>query len=316
MQTTRSGLKIFSLFVLLAGHTHAALAAEDVPKPTGSPRAEIYDKTADGEKQIANALAKARRNHQRVLLQFGANWCGWCHKLHDLCKSDKEIARELRDEFLVVLIDVDKVDGKPHNAAVVEKYGNPTKHGLPVMVVLDADGKQLTTQETGSLEEGDHHDPAKVLAFLKKWRAPAPSADDLLKSALARAEKEKKAVFVQFSAPWCVWCHRLDDYLLRPEIAEVFDRAFVTVKVDVDRFRGGKEFNAKHGGENQGLPYFVILDSEGKKIGDSVAAPESNIGFPASPSEIAHFVKVVRKTAPGLSEKDLSVLEAGLSKKP
>jgi hypothetical protein len=27
----------------------------------------------------------------------------------------------------------------------------------------------LTTQDTGKLEEGDHHDPKKVLAFLNEW---------------------------------------------------------------------------------------------------------------------------------------------------
>jgi hypothetical protein len=46
------------------------------------------------------------------------------------------------------------------------------RFGLPVLVVLDAAGKALTTQDTGKLEEGDHHDPAKVLAFLNQW---APS---------------------------------------------------------------------------------------------------------------------------------------------
>ena len=56
-----------------------------------------------------------------------------------------------------------------HNSETVEKYGSPTKHGLPVMVVLDADGKQLTTKNTEELEEGDHHNPEKVKAFLKEW---------------------------------------------------------------------------------------------------------------------------------------------------
>ena len=61
---------------------------------------------------------------------------------------------------------------KSHNADVNQRYGNPTRFGLPVLVVLDAEDKALTTQDTGKLEEGDHHDPAKVLAFLNQW---APS---------------------------------------------------------------------------------------------------------------------------------------------
>ena len=47
--------------------------------PAKSLRQDIYDKSADGAKQIADALAMAKKENQRVLLQFGANWCGWCH---------------------------------------------------------------------------------------------------------------------------------------------------------------------------------------------------------------------------------------------
>ena len=54
-------------------------------------RPPIYDEKADGAKQIADALAVAKKENKRVLLQFGANWCGWCHKLHKLCQSDANI---------------------------------------------------------------------------------------------------------------------------------------------------------------------------------------------------------------------------------
>jgi hypothetical protein len=43
------------------------------------------------------------------------------------------------------------------------------RFGLPVIVVLDAEGKQLTTKNSGELEESDHHNPEKVMAFLKDW---------------------------------------------------------------------------------------------------------------------------------------------------
>ncbi|MBK8267452.1 MAG: thioredoxin family protein [Planctomycetes bacterium] len=304
------------ILALLTIGAIASAAGPDAKKSEKENRADIYDRTADGEKQIAAALAEARHDHKRVLLQFGANWCGWCHKLHDLFAKDKAVARELLYEYVVVHIDVDKVDGKTHNAAVVEKYGDPTKHGLPVLVVLDEDGNQLTTQETGSLEEGDHHDPAKVLTFLKKWHATPPTADELLSGGLKRAKAESKAVFVDFSAPWCGWCRRLDEYLHRPAMAKVFDSAFVTVKIDVDRFKGGKALNARHGGDSAGLPFFVVLDADGKKVADSFAAPGQNVGFPAAPEEIAHFIKLVRRCAPKLSDAEIAILEAGLKEKP
>jgi len=91
--------------------------------------------------------------------------------LSSLLKTNVEIARIVKENYVIVLIDVDK----GHNADVVQKYGNPTQFGLPVIVVLDSDGKQLTTQDTGQLEQGDHHDPAKVIAFLQKWKKPRAS---------------------------------------------------------------------------------------------------------------------------------------------
>ena len=140
------------------GPVHAA----DAPKGT---RPIIYDESADGSKQIADALVSAKQEHKHVLLQFGANWCGWCHLLHKLFDTNSDIAGKLKSDYVVVMIDVNN----GHNKDIDTNYGHPTQHGLPVIVVLDADGKQLTTQDTGKLEEGDHHSPEKVMAFLKEW---------------------------------------------------------------------------------------------------------------------------------------------------
>ncbi len=154
---------VFALLLLLTPPTGLPADVD-----ANSARPAIYDESADGVKQIEEALARVRKEHKHVLLMFGANWCGWCHRLHQLFESDAQIAAKLKQDFVVVLIDVNK----SHNADVNQRYGNPTRFGLPVLVVLDAEGKALTTQETGKLEEGDHHDPAKVLAFLNQW---APS---------------------------------------------------------------------------------------------------------------------------------------------
>jgi len=156
-------LSIFGTAALLLSGFCSPVFGADTPAKTSRPA--IYDENADGGKQIADALIVAKKENKRVLLQFGANWCGWCHKLHKLCQSDAEIVAKLKEAYVVVLIDVNK----GHNKAVNDKYGNPIQHGLPVLVVLDTDGRQLTTKDTGELEEGDHHSPQKVLAFLKAW---------------------------------------------------------------------------------------------------------------------------------------------------
>ncbi len=161
-------MKINLLSILLVAFLLSTLPppdlvnAADVPK-TISPK--LYDEAADGSRQVADALLLAKKEDKRVLLQFGANWCGWCHKLHKLFQSDKDIAARLKEGFVVVLVDVNK----GHNEDINKRYGNPMRFGLPVIVILDADGKALATQDTGKLEEGDHHDPLKVMDFLKQW---------------------------------------------------------------------------------------------------------------------------------------------------
>jgi thiol:disulfide interchange protein len=155
-------LSILIAFCFLLALSPQPIRSAEVAK---SARPRIYDESADGSKQVTQALALANKEHKNVLLQFGANWCGWCHRLHGLFESNKVIAEKLKQDYVVVLIDVNE----DHNKETNTKYGHPTQFGLPAIVVLDADGKQLTTQDTGKLEEGDHHDPEKVMAFLKAW---------------------------------------------------------------------------------------------------------------------------------------------------
>src|SRR6186713_1931255 len=68
--------------------------AKPAPKPEAAPApipAPIYDEKADGAEQIAAALARAKRENRRVLVQWGANWCVWCRALHGLFKGDEAI---------------------------------------------------------------------------------------------------------------------------------------------------------------------------------------------------------------------------------
>jgi thiol:disulfide interchange protein len=131
---------------------------------------DIYDRDADGTAQIASAVARAKTEHKHVLVKLGANWCVWCHRLSATFHDSPPVAQELAADYVLVLVDVNHRDGRKRNDAVNEKYGNPVQFGLPVLLVLDEEGKLLTTQETGALEDGGKaHDPAKIVAFLKAW---------------------------------------------------------------------------------------------------------------------------------------------------
>ncbi len=152
-----------ALFLLAA----TALRAEP-EYPKAGP--DIYDTQADGSALVTEAVSLAKRDQKHVILVFGANWCIWCRRLHELFENNSAVRRELKAHYVVAWIDVNHRDGKKRNDKVNENYGNPIQHGLPVIVVLDRNGHMLTTQETGALEDGKSaHDPDKVVAFLRQW---------------------------------------------------------------------------------------------------------------------------------------------------
>lgn len=273
----------------------------------------VYDEKADAKAQVAAALAAAKRENRRVLIQWGGNWCSWCLLLHERFKTTPELARTLKYEY-----DVIHVDSK--NADLAETYkADFKKHGVPYLTILDADGKVLANQETESFEtkiDGKNgHDPKKLQEFLVKHQATPLKADEVLKAALADAAKYDRKVFLHFGAPWCGWCLKLDAWLARPEIAEVFGKDFVDLKIDNDRMTGAKEVFAKYNSAGKGgIPWFVILDAEGKAVMTS-DGPKGNIGFPYEDHEVEYFVKMLETTKKRLTPTDIDILRKSLTKK-
>ena len=147
------------------------------PEPKPDPAAEkkelepsekppIYEEQAITDSDLDAALARAKAENKNVLLMFGGNWCGWCHKLHELMEADAKIKSTLEGGYVRVMVD------SHTNEALMKKLDIELK-GVPFLAVLDPEGKVLVRQETGSLEEGPKHDPAKVLAFLEQHRPQA-----------------------------------------------------------------------------------------------------------------------------------------------
>ncbi|HEY3756333.1 MAG TPA: thioredoxin family protein [Opitutaceae bacterium] len=130
---------------------------------------DIFDTQTDGKELIAAALKQAQSEHKRVLVDMGANWCIWCRRLDHTFETDPAVSAELKSHFVLVLIDVNHRHDPHRNSEVIAQYHNPVRFGLPVLVVLDASGRQLTTEDSGNLEDGPGHSPQKIVAFLRQW---------------------------------------------------------------------------------------------------------------------------------------------------
>jgi thiol-disulfide isomerase/thioredoxin len=291
--------------------------------PATAKRPKVYDEAADAKQQIAAALAKAKRENQRVLIQWGGNWCPWCLLLHETMTSDPQLAKELLYEYQ--LIHVDAGSGGDKNVDLASSYGADLKSfGYPFLTILDADGKPVANQETSSLErkgpdgrsiegKGAGHDAVKVLAFLKQHEAPRLAAAAVLKAGSERAASSGRKLLVHFGAPSCSWCHKLDDWLASGEIAPLVAKDYVELKIDRDRMEGAKAIEDSLGMvEKDGVPWIAIVDPASGKALATSRSETGNIGFPTKDEEIAHFMKMVGSTRSRLTEADLQVLKDSL----
>src|SRR5438552_300986 len=94
--------------LLVAVFAVPASARDDKAAKPDKPEAKkpVYDEKADAEVAVKTALAAAKRENRRVVIQWGGNWCVWCVLLRDRFQSDRDLAKKLRYEYDVVYVDV------------------------------------------------------------------------------------------------------------------------------------------------------------------------------------------------------------------
>jgi thiol:disulfide interchange protein len=123
-----------------------------------------FDPRRDPAADVAQAVATARAQGKRVLVDVGGEWCSWCHIMDRFFDSDAE-ARTLRDRgFVLVKVNYSRENT---NAAFLARW--PRIKGYPHLFVLGPDGALLHSQDTGALESGKGYDRGRMIAFLREW---------------------------------------------------------------------------------------------------------------------------------------------------
>lgn len=156
--------KYICLFLLLAAPAVHAQAPYDLE--------HIYDPAANASADLERVTQQAAREGRHVLLQVGGNWCIWCKRLYKFMHDDTQLDSMIRQNYVVYHLNYSKEN---RNLPLLQKLGYPQRFGFPVLVILDAKGARLHTQDTGLLESADNYDKKKLQDMLRQWSPTALS---------------------------------------------------------------------------------------------------------------------------------------------
>ncbi len=146
-------------------------------------------------------------------------------------------------------------------------------------------------------------------------------AKEILSKAYNQAAAQKKNVLLMFHASWCGWCHKMDSSINNPAVRQFFKDNYIITHLVVHESdnkqhlenEGAAQLLREYKAFDQGIPFWVILDKDGKLLQDSFITNNDGstgiIGCPATENEIASFVKILRATS-SINEEALKVIAA------
>lgn len=128
---------------------------------------KLYDPTADADKDLEQAIKKAKAEKKHVLIQAGGNWCSWCIEFARFAKADRNIDSVMSASYVWYHLNWSKENT---NNKLLAKYDYPQRFGFPVFIILNSKGERIHTQNSAYLEDGKKsYDKMKVQDFLEMW---------------------------------------------------------------------------------------------------------------------------------------------------
>jgi thioredoxin-related protein len=138
----------------------ASVAA--LPQPLPLP----YDEKANAQADVAKAHALARKQHKRLLLDLGGNWCPDCRVLAAIMALP-DLKPFLAKHFVIVSVDIGRYD---KNGFIADHYKIAPPHGAPALLAIDPRTDTLLNDgHLLALADARHMTPQALADWLAQW---------------------------------------------------------------------------------------------------------------------------------------------------
>jgi hypothetical protein len=136
---------------------------DQLPQPLPFP----YDEAADAQAVVAKARAQARREHKRLLIDLGGNWCLDCRVLAGIMELP-ELQPYLARHFVVAKVDIGRFD---KNGEIAAHYGITGRlDGVPALLAVDpVHDRLLNRDKLFALADARHMTPQGLADWLAQW---------------------------------------------------------------------------------------------------------------------------------------------------
>ena len=159
---------------LVFGLAGAAAAAVPAPKMSIAEFSQLktplpypYDETANADKVVAKAMARAKAAHKLLIIDLGGNWCGDCRILAGTVELP-ELKAFVDKHFETVSVDVGRFD---KNLQIPAHYGVTKRlEGVPALLVVDpTTDKLVDAGHIAALSDARHMSPQALADWLAQW---------------------------------------------------------------------------------------------------------------------------------------------------
>jgi len=164
-------MKTLALAALLLTITPAM--AVTAPEPSIATLAQLpvtimrpYDEAANADTQVANAFARAKKSHKRVLIDLGGNWCPDCIVLANFMKLP-EMRRFVEAHYEIAAVDVGRFN---KNLQIPARFGFTERlKGVPTVLIATPDGKLVNRDNVFATSDARHMTPQALSDYLARY---------------------------------------------------------------------------------------------------------------------------------------------------